>query len=86
MKKVVIIVISLILVLGIGVAIGRWIKDQDDDSNDKAVKDEKNRYLTIVNETGEVINEVHITVGDGTEIEDAFRERVVNESERSSEQ
>lgn len=39
-------------------------------TNDKAEKDTKGRYLTIINETDQVINEVHITVGEGTEIED----------------
>lgn len=37
--------------------------------NDDAEKDEEGRYLTIVNKTDQIINEVHITVGDGSEIE-----------------
>ena len=38
-------------------------------TNDEAEKDEKGRYLTINNLTGQVINELHVTVDDGTEIE-----------------
>ena len=37
--------------------------------NDDAEKDEEGRYLTIVNKTDQIINEVHITVVDGSEIE-----------------
>lgn len=37
--------------------------------NDDAQKDKNSRYLTIINETGQIINEVHVTVGEGTEIE-----------------
>ncbi len=39
-------------------------------TNDEAEKDAKGRYLTIINETDQIINEVHIAVGEGTEIED----------------
>lgn len=37
--------------------------------NDDAEKNENGRYLTIINKTDQIINEVHITVGSGTEIE-----------------
>lgn len=37
-------------------------------TNDNAQKKKRERYLTIINKTGQVINEVHITVGEGTEI------------------
>lgn len=42
-------------------------------SNDKAQKDKKGRYLTIINKTDEIINEVHVTVTNGTEIESMQR-------------
>ena len=38
-------------------------------NNDEAEKDKEGRNLTIINETGEIINQVSVTVGDGTEIE-----------------
>ena len=37
--------------------------------NDDAHKDKKGRYLAIVNGTGEVINEIHVLVDEGSEIE-----------------
>ena len=49
-------------------------------TNEEAEEDSKGRYLTIINSTDQVINEVHVTVGAGTEIEDAFQE---NPDERS---
>lgn len=36
---------------------------------EKAEKSKEDRYLTIINGTDQVINEVHVTVGEGTEIE-----------------
>lgn len=39
-------------------------------TNDAAEKDITGRYITIINNTEQVINEVHITVGNGTEIEE----------------
>lgn len=42
-------------------------------TNDKAETDEEGRYLTIINETGEIINEVRIQVGEGTEIESMYQ-------------
>lgn len=49
-------------------------------SNDIAEKDTKNRYLTIINETDQIINEVHISVGEGTEIEHGYQ---LNPDEKS---
>lgn len=79
MKKVIGIIIALVVAVAVGVLVAVVIsnKGKEGDSritNDKAEKDEKNRYLTIINETDEVINEVHITVGDGTEIEHGYQE------------
>ena len=42
-------------------------------TNDKAQKDKNDRHLTIINETEQVINEVHIYVDEGTEIESAYQ-------------
>lgn len=76
MKKVIAVVIAVILVLIVGIVIGVSVtndKGNTRQTNDKAEKDEKNRYLTIINKTGEIINEVHITVGEGTEIEQGYQ-------------
>lgn len=71
MKKAFIITGSIFLVVAIvGIIIAANTTKDTRKSNDDAEKDEKGRYLTIVNETDQIINEVHITVGDGTEIED----------------
>lgn len=41
--------------------------------NDSAEKDRKGRYLTVINNTKQVINEVHINVGAGTEVENGYQ-------------
>lgn len=70
MKKALVIfgiVIALIAVIAIVITI---ITPSDPVlDNDDAQKDTQGRYLTIINDTEQIINEVHITVGDGTEIE-----------------
>lgn len=79
MKKVLIILVTIIAIIGVaivGIGVFTHVTNKDGDSrisNDKAEKDEKNRYLTIINETNQVINEVHITVGKGTEIEHGYQ-------------
>lgn len=71
MKKALIIAGSVLLVVAIiGIIIAVTANQDTRKPNDDAEKDENGRYLTIVNETDQIINEVHITVGDGTEIED----------------
>lgn len=55
-------------------------KDKSGVENDIAEKKEDERYLTIVNKTGQVINEVHITVGEGTEINAAHKENPKEDS------
>lgn len=67
MKKALIIIVA-VLVVGI-VLMGMFAQDARK-SNDNAQKDKEGRYLTIINDTNQIINEVHITVGEGTEIED----------------
>lgn len=79
MKKVLIILVTIIAIIGVaivGIGVFANVTNKDGGSripNDKAEKDEKNRYLTIINETNQVINEVHITVGEGTEIEHGYQ-------------
>ncbi len=38
-------------------------------TNDAAERDEDGRYLTIINDTNQVINKVYVFVGEGTEID-----------------
>ena len=49
------------------------------DKNDDAEKINK-RALTIINETEQIINEIHVTVGEGTEIENMQRKNPDAES------
>jgi len=71
MKKVLIIIASVVVIIVIAVlAIVIMSKKDSRITNDDAEKDEKGRYLTIINNTNQIINEVHVTVGNGTEIED----------------
>lgn len=72
MKKVITVLIVLVGLVIVGFGTFYYFFDDKGETrieNDKAEKDEDGRYLTIVNGTNQVINEVHVTVGDGTEIE-----------------
>lgn len=72
MKKFIIICLSVLVVAVAGIGIYAFFFNNQGNTrveNDKAERDEKGRYLTVINSTGQVINEVHIAVGDGTEIE-----------------
>ena len=70
MKKALIIAGSIhSVVIIVGVIISVNANKDTRTLNDYAEKDEKGRYLTIVNETDQIINEVHVTMGDGSEIE-----------------
>ena len=76
MKKIIIIAVVLLLVLtGIG-AVSHFTDERGNSrvTNDMAESDEQGRYLTIINHTEQIINEVHITVGEGTEIEHGDQE------------
>ena len=77
MKKVIIIILAVVLVATVvGLGIFYLSSDKSGNSrvtNDEAEKDTKGRYLTIINDTNQIINQVHITVGDGSEIEHAFQ-------------
>lgn len=76
---IIITVISLVLfviVCIIGLGIYNHISNKDGESrvpNDIAEKDVENRYLTIINDTEQIINEVHIYVGEGTEIAHGYQ-------------
>lgn len=82
MKKIIIIVVVLLLVLtGIG-AVHHFTDERGNSriTNDMAESDKQGRYLTIINHTDQIINEVHITVGEGTEIEHGYQENPDEES------
>ena len=62
-------IIVLIIVVA-AASIGGYIYiTHSNTSNDSAQADKNGRYLTVVNHTNQIINEVHVTVGSGTEIE-----------------
>lgn len=70
MKKVIFIIVAIILLLTIiGIVFVVFTGNNTKTLNDDAEKNENSRYLTIINKTNQIINEVHITVGNGTEIE-----------------
>ena len=82
MKKIIIIAVVLLLVLtGIG-AVHHFTDERGNSriTNDMAESDKQGRYLTIINHTDQIINEVHITVGEGTEIEHGYQENPDEES------
>ena len=69
-KKRLLIVMIVVAVIVVIAAVFTIILGQDSRvTNDLAEKDVNGRYITIINNTNQIINEVHITVGDGTEIE-----------------
>ena len=77
MKKIIMTLTVVILAVVVGFGVFNYISNKDGSSrvnNDKAEKDTQGRYLTIINDTKQVINEVHITVGEGTEIEQSYQE------------
>ena len=72
MKKILYTVLIIALIVG-GVI---WYVKRDPLSNDRAERDTNGRYLTIINETNQVINEVHVYINSGTEIESMKQENV----------
>ena len=81
MKKVLIISISIIVLIAATILTIVIINKKDSRiSNDAAEKDKNGRYLTIINNTNQIINEVHIKVGNGTEIEEM---KQINPDEKS---
>ena len=80
---IIIVFILLIACVIAGLGIYNHLTNNDGQSrisNDIAEKDTKSRYLTIINDTDQIINEVHITVGEGTEIEHGYQ---LNPDEKS---
>ena len=69
MKKGLMIFAIIIIIAGVCI-IGGIIAKNSKITNDSAQKDKNGRYLTIINHTEQIINEVHVTVGSGTEIEE----------------
>lgn len=72
MKKYLII---LLIVVGLGFSIYKYFSG-DNLSNDRAERDKNGRYITVINETKQVINKVYVTVNGGTEIEKMKREDI----------
>lgn len=77
MDKVIIgIIIISVLTFGGIYVYNNFIDDSGNSrvENDEAQKNKDKRYLTIINKTDKTINEVHVEVGEGTEIEEAYQE------------
>lgn len=78
MKKIIkILIFVIILAAAAGLGGFYYVSNTDGHSrvtNDAAQADTQGRYLTIINATNQIINEVHITVGEGTEIEHNYQE------------
>ncbi len=76
MKKILVIVLIIVcLVFSIYKLFAK-----DDLSNDRAIKDKDGRYLIIVNETKQVINEVRVTIDNGTEVDKMKKEDIDKKS------
>ena len=78
MKKIFIFLIFIIIAFMLGGGVVAFFLNGETPgdtrtTNDQAEKDEESRYITIINETGQTINEVHVYVGQGTEIEHAYQ-------------
>ena len=64
-----------VIILGVGLLLKFVILPRVSDKKDekvtieKAEKSKDDRYLTIINATDQVINEIYVTIGEGTEIE-----------------
>lgn len=67
--------IIIVIILGVGLllkfVILPCVFDKKDEkvTIEKAEKSKDDRYLTIINATDQVINEIYVTIGEGTEIE-----------------
>lgn len=71
--------ILILVVLMVAAAFFLYEK-RDEWSNDWAELDKNGRHLTIINETNQVINEVHVTIGNGTEIKAMNKENIDQKS------
>lgn len=72
-RKILVVILALTLLSGNSGCAKDKGKSKAKVTNDSAEKKKYERYLTIINKTGQVINEVHITVDEGTEIEAAYQ-------------
>lgn len=77
MKKI---LILILLVAGLIGSVIYSCSNRDKTSNERAEKDKNGRYLTIINETKQTINEIHVTVDKGTEIDSMKQENVNKKS------
>lgn len=80
-------IVAVIIVIALGFAIFGGVKacsnkkkGNSSVTNYEAEKHEKKRYLTIINKTDQILNEVKITTGDGAEIETASQKNPDSES------
>ena len=71
-------VLAIVAVVALLVAIS--INQRADNSNDSAVKNNTERKITIINNTGQVINEAYITVESGAVSEGTILTKPDNES------
>ncbi len=71
MYRVVIIILAVVLAIAVVLGIIFGINKIHDnwETNNEAEKAPIGRYITIINDTKHIINEVHITVEEGKEIE-----------------
>lgn len=70
------IIFTIVVLFFAGTKIFNHVTNKDGQSritNDAAEKNTDERYLTIINETEQIINKVYVTVGEGTEIEHAYQ-------------
>ena len=75
MKKIIAIIIIISIGLIFAMGIFNHFTNKDGSSritNEEAEKDNQDRYITIINETDQIINEVHIKA-DNTEIESCYQ-------------
>jgi hypothetical protein len=75
----------LVVILVVAGIIGSVIYScgrRDKTSNERAENDKNGRYLTVINETKQVINEIRVTVNNGTEIE-SMRQKDVDKKSLS---
>ena len=75
MKKIIgICLVIVAIIVGVGLLLKFGILDLPGKKDEKvtiekAEKSKDDRYLTIINATDQVINEIYVTIGEGTEIE-----------------
>lgn len=85
-RNVVIVIVAIVVIalLGLGILKFKGCSNKKNGNssvtNYEAEKHEKKRYLTIINKTDQILNEVKITTGDGAEIETASQKNPDSES------